>query len=75
MVRLIRFLKGLWPTKEKRSVSTGGTGVAIKTDKLSTPTVKRFVPIVGAEVNMGGFKYRIRKVTAKDVVLRPVGFA
>ena len=34
---------------------------------------EQFVPPVGSMVNMGGFVYRVRKITGKDLILRPVG--
>ncbi len=55
--------------------------VVIKTDSIVTDderevikeVMKPVVPPVGSLVEMGGFTYRIRKITEKDLILRPVG--
>ena len=34
---------------------------------------KPFVPPIGTVVMLAGFSYRVRRITDKDVILRPVG--
>lgn len=50
-------------------IGTRTTGNMVK--KPDPP--KRVVPPVGSTVEFGGFVYRVRKVTDKDLVLRPIG--
>lgn len=55
--------------------------VVIKTDSIVTAdereaikeVMKPVVPPVGSLVELGGFTYRVRKITDKDLILRPVG--
>lgn len=41
--------------------------------RTTVKATKPFVPPIGSVVMLGGFSYRVRKITDKDVVLRPVG--
>jgi len=52
---------------------TAAARAPFKIETLAHTVKGQFVPPVGAVITMGGFKYRVRKVTDKDVILRPVG--
>jgi hypothetical protein len=41
--------------------------------RTTMEATKPFVPPEGSVVKLGGFMYRVRKITDKDVILRPVG--
>ena len=55
--------------------------VEIKMDSIVTQeerdvireVMKPVVPPVGSLVELGGFTYRVRKITENDLILRPVG--
>lgn len=51
------------------------TGSIVTDEELAVinEVMKPVVPPVGSLVEMGGFTYRIRKITEKDLILRPVG--
>lgn len=54
--------------------------IEIKMDSIITPeendTINElnqpFVPPMGSVVELGGFQYRVHKITKKDLILRPV---
>jgi len=57
--------------------------IEIKTDSIVTPDesdainelMQPFVPPIGSVVELGGFQYRVHKITKKDLILRPVGIS
>ena len=51
------------------------TGSIVTDEELAVinEVMKPVVPPVGSLVELGGFTYRIRKITEKDLILRPVG--
>ena len=51
------------------------TGSIVTDEELAVinEVMKPVVPPVGSLVELGGFTYRVRKITDKDLILRPVG--